>query len=711
MIAFVRGWGTGDQIPDPPRFINYSAGEYPQQPSSHPARFQRLSSKPPLSAVSRSIPDHGEQQEEEHIPEPVAQNDSRPNGITNDMQNINLQDQPPMPPQQAQSPPQPQHTQPEITRQPFGGVALPGMSGAAAGAPPGTIIASVPPERVSSMGPPPIPPTMTMPEPRVPSRQGPPSPSSRDVNDETDPMARALAELRREPPGPGSIRRGASHRRPESAASNSMRGGINPSMSPVPGQQRMSYQQAPPAQGHGGAARQQSVDMTLSPPAPGHTAAQLARSMDDFQRSASRAADKRGSVNYSNYADDVVGAHPSSRPNSPGPISPSGNRSPSPAMMQAPTQPATHIADEVLSQYHQSFPGERRERERSRSRAGSVISAAGSRPGSVFNAPPSQSQQGPPASPRAGFVGIGAGGGRSPSPGPAARSPVNNTGALGPQSLGIALDKSGGVAHDSMAEAYRRQYQEEQQQRPVSQYNNQQPPRSPSAASFGGMPNPAQRPTSGYGGVPPQGQYGQQAPPPQQFTSPPPLQQQASQYQQFQQPPPQPSYQTHPSYQQQPPPQQPGYAAPGGYPQQPQYAAPPQQQQSYGRSASPAPQAQGYGRSASPAPPSQSQNFARAASPAAQHGGYGRSASPAPQQQQQYGYRAPSPQPQQQQSYNRTPSPQPGPAFGQGQSIAGRSPSPQPNQPPPNTAPTGQWSTTGLPVLFCMSPMFLHDES
>ena len=276
MVAFVRGWGTGDQIPDPPRFINYSAGEYPQGPSSHPARFQRLSSKPPLSAVPRSVPDHGDQQEEAPAPMPEPQHESerdeRPNGLASGLQSMSLQDPPRVP--------SPQQSQPEPSRAPFGGVALPGMAAGAAAVGAGAIATNLP-ERNSSMGPPPVPPMMTMPEPRVPSRQGPPSPSSRDVNDETDPMARALAELRREPPGPGSIRRGASHRRPESAASNSMRGGINSSASPGPGQ-RMSFQQPPSAQGHGGSGRQQSIDMTLSPPAPGHTAAQLARSMDEF---------------------------------------------------------------------------------------------------------------------------------------------------------------------------------------------------------------------------------------------------------------------------------------------------------------------------------------------------------------------------------------------------------------------------------------------
>jgi hypothetical protein len=37
----------------------------------------------------------------------------------------------------------------------------------------------------------------------------------------------------------------------------------------------------------------------------------------------------------------------------------------------------------------------------------------------------------------------------------------------------------------------------------------------------------------------------------------------------------------------------------------------------------------------------------------------------------------------------------------QQQAMRGRSPSPIPGQVPVNAAPTGQWSTTGQPVLFC----------
>lgn len=35
-----------------------------------------------------------------------------------------------------------------------------------------------------------------------------------------------------------------------------------------------------------------------------------------------------------------------------------------------------------------------------------------------------------------------------------------------------------------------------------------------------------------------------------------------------------------------------------------------------------------------------------------------------------------------------------------------RTPSPQPNQPPPNMVPTGQWSTTGLPVMFYVKALY-----
>nr|XP_018264103.1 septation protein imp2 [Kwoniella dejecticola CBS 10117]OBR86261.1 septation protein imp2 [Kwoniella dejecticola CBS 10117] len=673
MLNFVKGWGTGDMIPDPPRFINYNAGEsYPTQPAYHVSRFQRLSSRPPMppsmAQQAASQPEPEPEQLEEPEPENPQANghDKHLDDISKDMQRTTLKDEPPA----TQSDPAAEAKR----RNPFGGVALPGMANPA----------SPPPQeetsnKFSSMPPPPTPPTMTMPEPRIPSRQGNNSPAPRNVNNEEDPMAKALADLRREPPPPGSVRRNTSHRRPESvvSASGSTRnqyGGIKSPASPGPN--RISYQQSM---------------------APTH--------------SQSRGSAKRQSVNYSNFADDIVGAHPTSRPSSPS-VAP---RAPSPAMMQPPTQPATHIADEVLSQYHQAFPGERQER--SRSRAGSVISSH-SRAGSFVE---QQNNQPPPSPGREAFAGIGAGGGRSPSPQPPvfrspSPSPMMSQGSLGPQNLGISLDAKGGVAQDTMAEQYRRQFEQQQAQQGHgpppqqmssypgqrnSQYGQQsygqdqrnsmfggQPPKSPSASAqthdrssmYGGVPKspmtqsqPPIRYNQPQQQIPPQPAYNSYPAQPQQQQYPP--QDQGYGGAQQQHGPPQPPYGQHPSSQSQPQPQ-------AQYPPQQQsngYGAPQQQYNGYQNSPS---MNQQYGRSASPAPQQQ----------------YARSASPAPQSQQQQ---------QQQYGYNRGPSPQPQYGGGGGSvGRAGQSPSPQPNQPPNNAAPTGQWSTTGLPVLFYVKALY-----
>lgn len=708
---------------DPPRFINYSAGEYqPPGPQNHPANFRRISSRPPMSATRQTqVPEPELEQVHEEPSRRPQENGhgANGNGWTAPSQQQNLRTEPvsiPPIPNETQRPPQLQQPQQSTQKPPFGGIAMPGMA-ATSSAPP---LAPALPLRQSSMAPPPVPPSMTMPEPRIPSRQGPPSPI-RDVNDEEDPMAKALADLRRDPPPPGSVRRNISHRRPESVSNagstrNSTYGQDSKSPpSPAPNTNRMSYQQGP-TQSMPAAQSNSSIDMTLSPPASGHTSAALAKSMDDFQRSSSRGPEKRQSFNYANYANDVVGAHPASRP-----ASPAGSpRAPSPAMMQPPRQPPSPVADEVLSRYHQALPGER-----SRSRAGSVVSSR-SRANSTIA--PNQAQQppqpvmSPAAAGREAFAGIGAGGGRGASPQPPqfrspSPSPIVKQGSLGPQNIGISLDEKGGVAHDSMAEAYRRQYQQQQQgqQQPPpqqaqytqqqgssqpqqyttqrqSQYGQQSEPKSPVQGSsypvrpistFTAPQQSSQQPS--YNQPSSQQQYGQ---PPQQqyqqYQSPPSQQQYSSYFPQPQQTPQQPPQQT--SYQQQQNPMSPrngyGPSAANGYASQSQqrqsYVAPPTQQYQ--------PQQNQYARTASPAP--QQQTY------------YARTASPAPQPQRSYA-RAPSPTPQQtyqpqQQAYgHHTTSPQP-------QAIQ-RSPSPQPGVPPSNAAPTGQWATNGLPVLFCQS--------
>lgn len=219
------------------------------------------------------------------------------------------------------------------------------------------------------------------------------------------------------------------------------------------------------------------------------------------------------SVDYHDVANSIVGAHPASRPTSP--MSPG----PRAAMMQPP-QPQRTQLNEV---HQQAFPGERRL---------SINRGAMS---------PANSQHQPPRTPspaRDGFAGIGAQG-RSPSPqpfhGPGSRAPSpgipQNYGTqqqqqtrplsaaagrplsaagytpgpgvrgMSPAPLGIALDSSGQVAHDSMAEEYARRngyvQQQPQRQQSVQSYHAPQ-----AGYAGGGHPYPGQQQQQGYGGYP-----------------------------------------------------------------------------------------------------------------------------------------------------------------------------------------------------------------
>lgn len=696
---------VSDTVLDPPRFINYSAGEsYPTQATFHVAQFMRISAKPPMPIASR---ESTREIQREQTPEPelepqpttepqpeIAKEREQPsaksgvNGISDGLIRTTLKDGPVS---------APTALEPEAPKVPFGGVALPGMS-ATSPASQGDS------SKYNPTPPPPVPAILTMPEPRVPSRQGPPSPR-KNINDEEDPMAKALADLRRDPPPPGSVRRNASHRRAESAVSaagsvrSSMYGhGIKSPVSPAPN--RMSFQQNAPAQ-----SRSPPIDSTLSPPPGGHTAAALAKSMDEFRQQSSRGPEsKRQSVNYSNFADDVVGSHPTSRPTTPS-FHPASPRAPSPAMMQAPKQPATHIADEVLSQYHQAFPGERETR--SRSRAGSIMPNV-SRNSYIEQQQHQQAPPSPGVQPRRGFVGIGAGNAaRSPSPQPPVfhspdPSPVITSGTLGPQNLGISLDAKGGVAQDTMAEQYRRQYQQQQAQaqaqQPAAQPTQVTAPQMGSypgqrtsqygVSASGSSPTPAAAP-AGYGPA-----YGQPSATNSSVMGPPAISgnRPVSGYGQQQQPP---SQQAYASQAQSQAPQafnqtaQPAYNQyssttqhqPSPYLQQQNQAPQPNYSQRppsvYGQSNAYG----GRGPSPQPQPPAMqpSQQSYQSGQP------YGRSLSPSPAMGQGYGYQA---SPQQPQGYVQ-------------QHQQQRTPSPQPNQPPPNMVPTGQWSTTGLPVMFC----------
>ncbi|KAG8898983.1 hypothetical protein FRB99_007007, partial [Tulasnella sp. 403] len=200
------------------------------------------------------------------------------------------------------------------------------------------------------------------------------------------------------------------------------------------------------------------------------------------------------SIDYRDVANSIVGAHPASRSNSPQPHA---------AMMQSTSQPRG------LNEVHQqAFPGERRL---------SINRDSGPLPGRPARSPS-------PA--RDGFAGIGAQG-RSPSPqpfqGPNSQQPGSaqpgprptSTGygaprATSPSSFGIALDASGHVAHDSMAEEYTRrnsgypqgQYPTQQQPGYDGQYSPQpsgyQAPRTSGYASQGQAYPTTTSPANGY---------------------------------------------------------------------------------------------------------------------------------------------------------------------------------------------------------------------
>ncbi|KAJ7744669.1 hypothetical protein B0H16DRAFT_1463162 [Mycena metata] len=205
---------------------------------------------------------------------------------------------------------------------------------------------------------------------------------------------------------------------------------------------------------------------------------------------------------YRHSAEAVVGSHPSaSRPASPNPITAAFMR---PGSAAGP--PSSEIIADVLTDYHQSLPGERKSVSRSNSRRGSYASATGPSP-----SPAKGSQQGygqgltrPPS--QGGFAGVGTpGGSRSASPQPMSRGPspapvianvrhsfiappaqqsgsMGRSGAASPNNMGIALDSSGRVIHDEMAQRYQQQQQQQHRQsmQPV-QTQATQPPYNPHA--------------------------------------------------------------------------------------------------------------------------------------------------------------------------------------------------------------------------------------
>ena len=293
---------------------------------------------------------------------------------------------------------------------------------------------------------------------------------------------------------------------------------------------------------------------------------------------------------YQNPAQEVVGSYPTaSRPVSPTPPT-AAFMVPKPSISPS----GSEIVSEVLADYQQSLPGEHKSirRDGSNSRAHTPNSSlAQNNQGQNLTRPSSQ----------LGHAGIGAHGSRSNSPQPQSVSrgpspvsnqvrnsfmqPPNSVGqgvvrAPSPNAVGIALDPSGRVLHDEMAHRY--QQQQLQQQHVPQQLQRQAIPPQTQHPAYNPPPLPAQQqqqqqqqlsqrrlsyvgapPVSGmappvapapYAITPPPNTYQTQPPAPQQPSyNPPPVQ--------YQPPPPQQQQQQQPRYQQQqqPPPQQLGY--------------------------------------------------------------------------------------------------------------------------------------------------------
>ncbi|KAG6847490.1 hypothetical protein H0H93_007811 [Arthromyces matolae] len=322
------------------------------------------------------------------------------------------------------------------------------------------------------------------------------SPTKAIGNGAVDPLAKHMEDLKNSVQSTGSVRRKSLRR------------------STAPETAKPIQQSQPPQQ-----------PSNLSPPSSSMSNLAIATSP-------SRSTSPR---DYRNSAELVVGVHPSAS----APAQPSRSPSPNPptaAFMKPPPSSGLEIVQDVLADYQQSLPGERK----SISRSNSPV-AVGRRL-SISGPPPPQQQQqhghahtasqssislglglqqgqlqqimGRPPS-VIGHPGIGAhGGSRSNSPQPPSRGPSpappasvrsrndsvgGNNGfisapsgppvarAPSPNTVGIALDPSGRVMHDEMAQRYQQQQQLQQVQhkpsvqqimRPPSQ-QHQRPPQQP----------------------------------------------------------------------------------------------------------------------------------------------------------------------------------------------------------------------------------------
>ncbi|KAG5641575.1 hypothetical protein DXG03_004701 [Asterophora parasitica] len=694
MENFVHDYGTGNQIPDPPAFVNYNTPDAIPSSSSRPtfrqAHFMRSSQREIMRQNSVPQPEEfetpqtnaagigagGSKRDSQHDP-PLARQPSSRRGSN-------------APPQQV----------PQTNG--YAGHSSPGRGHTPSPSGQGLARAATSVSRPSYR----VPPQDPLAEPIDPraetyikvgtnayradpnkdpqvqggtyNRSNASSPSKAITQGAVDPLAKHMQDLQMAVTSSGSVRRGKSLRRQSSPANAK------------PVQQTTRH--------HPSASESAGGSSSLSPPGTMFNIANGSSSQVGAPR------------DYHNTADLVVGGPPmiASRPSSPNP--------PTAAFMvpkPTPSPSGSEIIQEVLTDYQQSLPGERKSISRSTSPAGRPVNAsqsqvAGMSSGHSHNLSQAQNLVRPPSA--VGHPGIGAHGSRSnspqpqqtisrgPSPAPQSVRSRNSQNyitppsapvlrAPSPNTVGIALDPNGHVLHDDMAHRYQQQHQpppqQQQQQRQPQQAQSQfsqhqsqvqQPPPPPpqqqppsqqqqQAHQFGQrrqsyIPSPAPAPIQHYGVTPP---------PPAMYQAPPPQQAAVS-------------------------PARPTYAAPASAPVvQPQYAAP----QSHYQAPPPQamtlyqPQAQAQVQAQAPLGYQQQNGIQQ------QQGYYSTQQqqqqglrTPAAYQQYGGGFRGPSPVAQ------RTPSPQPPPQMqgqGQGQMVA---------------PPTGQTTEEGHGILFYVKALY-----
>ncbi|GLB37905.1 putative fes/CIP4 homology domain containing protein [Lyophyllum shimeji] len=745
MENFVRDYGTGNEIPDPPQFVNYNTPDAipssSSRPTFRPAHFTRVShrerrsftpppeSEPETPAVNTAGIGAGGGRRDSQFDAPLARQPSQSrrasvvpaqqppqsNGFTGQSGNRS-----PAPG------PSPSPTGQAVVRQAVN------VNRQSYRVPPQDPLAGPPGNGGPAPGPSPSPTTQGVGRQATnPNRQSYRVPPQDPLAEPIDPTAETYIKIgnnayRADPTNDPQRQSGMYNRaNPSSPAKQGSNGAIDPlakqlenlknAVSSSGSVRRKSVRRSPPADPKvtQQPSRHQTHDSTgrssLTPPGAGPSAPQGGPSPRD----------------YRNSAEIVVGVHPSASVPASGSSRPSSPNPPTAAFMvpkPTPSPSGSEVIQEVLTDYHQSLPGERKSISRTNSAASRRISTSTSQPppaGHGHQQSLSQNLGRPPST--VGHPGIGAHGAGSRSNSPQPPSPAPQQGGRGysyinvppgsgpgavrapsPNTVGIALDPNGRVLHDDMLQRYQSHSQQQQQQQQQQHQQQRQippqqpppqfaapPPQQQQQPHYGNMgvananTNPAQRRTSYMAATPgpaptiappPIQHYGVTPPPPAlyqpplhpQVPTPAPVQAQAQARPSYAQAPPPPIVQPPPPPQQQQ--QQPMY---NPHPNTSYQVPPPQTVAVYQPPAQA--HAQGYGQNHQGyyAPPQQQQQQQQQ-----------QLRTPA-YQQQQYAYRVPSPVAQ------RTPSPQP--PMSQGQMVA---------------PPTGQTTEEGHGILFYVKALY-----